>query len=370
MESATRIFEALAEDFRWTLLTNRGTPRTERWRAGGARIMRFAFDDDASRVVRGAQLAAASAKALAIAATIGPAILHANDIRGAQILMPTARVMPKPMALTLRDTKPPEEPYRQHWRRVTRRLNRIITLSDEMALHVAKRLPVPHEYQRTIHSIVDLDSFRPREGSERDALRTRLGIGAGELALGLVAGFVEKKRQLEVIQHLMPKLEELPLRLHLVGDFAPASDPYAKACAAAVEAGGLSERVIFHGFRSDVADWLAALDIVIVASSREGLARCMIEAMASGTPVVSFDVCSAQEMLETTGAGIVCPLDDWSAMAEGVRLLAADSVQRRAMGQVGRSTAEQTFSEDTVAEAWYDFYSELVSQSKKLGHKS
>ena len=42
MESATQIFETLADDFRWTLLTNRETPRTERWRAGGARVVRFA----------------------------------------------------------------------------------------------------------------------------------------------------------------------------------------------------------------------------------------------------------------------------------------------------------------------------------------
>lgn len=65
MESATRIFEALAGEFRWTLMTNRETPRTERWRAGGARVVRFGFDENDPSPLRRARLALASARAFA-----------------------------------------------------------------------------------------------------------------------------------------------------------------------------------------------------------------------------------------------------------------------------------------------------------------
>lgn len=355
MESATRIFEALAGDFRWTLMTNRETPRTERWRAGGARVVRFGFDESDPSPLRRGRLALASARAFALGS--GMDVLHGNDIRAAQILAPLARLSGKPLAFTLRDTKPEGERYGPHWHRVARRLDVLVTLSDDMAARVGDRLPVPAAHRHTINSIVDLEAFRP--ATDRAAVRARLGIAKDECALGMVAGVFDKKRQLEVIRNVMPALADVPARLHLIGDFTPETDAYARACAEA--AAGLGGRVVFHGFRRDVADWLAALDIVLVASVREGLARCMIEAMACGTPVVSCDVSSAREMLEQTGAGVVVHASDWTAMTAAVRRLADDPAMRAAIGRAGRAAAEARFSVTKVAADWRQLYKRLAA---------
>ena len=355
MESATRIFEALAGEFRWTLITNRNTSRTERWRAGGARVVPFCFDENEPSPVRKARLALASARALPWGR--GADVLHGNDIRGVQLLEPLARLVGKPLALTLRDTKPESEPYGPHWHRVAGRLSALVTLSDDMTARVGDRLPVPAGLRYSINSIVDLEAFRPaRDPSD---LRNRLGIGPDEIALGMVAGVFDKKQQLEVIREVMPALADLPLRLHLIGDFKPDTDFYARACAEAAEE--LGDRVVFHGFRNDVADWLAGLDIVLVASLREGLARCMIEAMACGTPVVSFDVASAREMLELTGAGLVIPEANWPAMAAAIRTLATNPGQCRAMGTAGRLAAKARFSVANVADQWRRIYACLAA---------
>lgn len=355
MESATRIFEALAGDFQWTLMTNRETPRTARWRAGGARVVHFAFDEEGGKIRRGAQLCLAAARTMALRADI----LHGNDIRGVQVLLPSAQLMGKPLAFTLRNMKPENEKYDIHWHRVARHLDALITLSDDMARRVEDRLPVPAARRHTISSIVDLDTFRPLDPTKRAALRTRLGMGTQDFAIGMVAGFFDMKRQLDVIRKVLPRLADLPVRLHLVGDFHPQTDSYSRACADTVAAQGLEDRVVFHGFRSDVADWLAALDIVLVASQREGLARCMIEAMACGTPVVSVDVCSAREMLEPTRAGIVVGPDDWAGLAATLRALCADPEIRVAMGRAGREAALAQFSTQQVAQGWRDLYTRL-----------
>jgi len=355
IESATAIFEALADDFSWTLLTNRETPRTARWRAGGARVVRFAFDDRAGKIVRGAQLSLAAAQALTLRADV----LHGNDIRGVEVLLPSAWLSRAPLALTLRDTKPEGESYGASWQRVGQRLDALITLSDSMAQCVGGRLPVPNSRRHTINSIVDFDVFRYPDSDHRKSLRDRLGIGEEECAIGVVAAVSEKKRQFEFIRNVLPKLADLPVRLHLVGDFDPKTDPYARSCADLVLTQGLEDQVVFHGFRSDVADWLAALDIVVVASLREGLARCMIEAMACGTPVVSVDVCSAREMIQRTGAGIVVGRDDWADLAAAVRDLSIDSGKRRAMGRVGHEVALAQFSKQRLAQSWRELYTNL-----------
>lgn len=355
MESATRIFEALANDFRWTLITNRETPRTTRWRTAGARVVRFAFDEEAGKIVRGAQLSLAAVRALTVRADI----LHGNDIRAVQVLLPAKVLARTPLAFTLRGMKPENEKYDIQWQRVATRLDALITLSNDMALRVGDRLPVPAARRHTISSIVDLDTFCPPDPGKRSALRGRLGIGPDECAIGMVAGVFEIKSQLDVIRNVLPQLAHLPVRLHLVGDFEPQTNPYASACAEMVEAQGLSDRVVFHGFRSDVADWLAALDIALVASRREGLARSMIEAMASGTPVVSLDVCSAREMLEPTGAGIVVERDNWAGLTTALRDLGTNPDRRAIMGRNGREAALARFSMRRAKEGWRDLYARL-----------
>ncbi|WP_246156741.1 glycosyltransferase family 4 protein [Aquicoccus porphyridii] len=361
MESATRIFEALADDFRWTLLTNRETPRTERWRAGGARVVQFGFEEEAGKFARGVQLSLAAARALTLRADI----LHSNDIRGAQVLLPAAKLSNTPLALTLRGMKPEREHYGANWYRVFRRLDALITLSDDMAQQVDGRLPVPLERIHTISSIVDLDTFRPVKSADRAEVRAKLRLEDHEIAIGLIAGVFEIKRQLDVIREVLAHLKDLPIRLHLVGDFKPTTDKYARACADMVESQGLGDRVVFHGFRRDVADWLVAVDVALVASRREGLARCMIEAMACGTPVVSVDVCSAREMLQETGAGIVVGLDDWPGLAIALRELCKDPDKRATMGRAGRDAAVTRFSTQKVADDWRDLYASLVKMKVK-----
>lgn len=355
VESATRIFEALAGDFRWTLMTNRDTPHTERWRAGGARVVRFGFDENGPFPLRAARLALASAQAFAVARKVD--VLHGNDIRGVQILAPLARLSGKPLAFTLRNIKPEDERYGPRWHRIARRLDTLVTLSDDMGARVSERLPVGADHRHTINSIVDLQAFRP--ALNRAEQRARLGIEPSECAVGLVAGVIDLKRQLELIRYVMPSLTNLPVRLHLIGDFTPETDAYARACADAAEE--LGDQVMFHGFRRDVADWLAALDIVLVGSVREGLARCMIEAMACGTPVVSVDVASAKEMLEDTGAGIVVPHSDWAAMANAIRTLVAKPERRAELGKAGRQAAEARFSQERVADEWRQLYWQLAT---------
>lgn len=362
MESATRIFEALADDFRWTLITNRYTPRTERWRAGGARIVQFNLEGNELWPLRKARMALSSCRSLTLGQ--GVDILHGNDIRGLQILAPLAQLSDKPFIFTLRDTKPECERYSPSWHLVARKLDALVTLSDDMSARVGERLPVPARLRHTINSIVDLEEFRP--AVDRSALRAHLGIKPDEVALGMVAGIFDKKRQLNVITDVMPALADLPLRLHLIGDFNPDTNAYARACAKAAE--GLPDRVVFHGFRRNVADWLAALDILVVASVREGLARCMIEAMACGTPVVSVDVSSAREMLETTGAGLVTQNDNWPAMSAAIRLLASNCSLRETMGNAGRQVAEARFSAVQVADQWRKLYASLANGMPKGTH--
>src|SRR5262249_36018612 len=132
-------------------------------------------------------------------------------------------------------------------------------------------------------------------------------------AIGVVAAFEPRKAQLDFLKEAAPRLRKLlpQSRVFFVGDFAPETNDYARRCLAETEEAGLGEAVTFAGYQSEVNQWYRALDLVVVASRNEGLARCMIESLACGTPVVSFDVCSAREILEEGECGAVVPGGDY-----------------------------------------------------------
>jgi len=358
MESATCIFEALANEFDWTLITNRETLRTARWREAGARVKIFPFSDDVPRWQRGARLAAMAARAFAATLRDGPVLIHSNDIRAAQVAMPAVRWLRRPMLHTIRGTKPPGEQYGNSWHNMAERATYVVTLSKEMGDVVGQQLNLPQSKRVTICSMVDLNRFRPAEGKPRTQLRRRLGIEENEFALGLLAGIFANKGQLPFLREVMARLvrQQPNLRLHLLGDYEPDSNRYARECRDTVMALGLEKHVTFHGFTHEADSWLRAVDLVVVPFEREGLARCMIEAMASGTPVVSFDVCSAREMLEETNAGMVVPQGDWAGFVSAVGRLAGDPDMCAAMGFSGRATAVDRFAPDKLARTWIALY--------------
>jgi glycosyltransferase involved in cell wall biosynthesis len=247
--------------------------------------------------------------------------------------------------------------------------DRLVVLSDEMITYVERELPRPavippgrYAPVERIYSLVDLERMRPPSAEERITLRQRLGIVEGTFAVGVIAAFVPKKQQLELIRHIATDPGALlpPTRLYFVGDFAPGADDYARSCLAAAGSLATEGRIRFVGFSLSVVDWYKALDVVLVPSREEGLARCMIEGIACGTPVISFEVCSAREILERGPCGVVVSQGDFSALLTAVTSLASDIDRRAVLGRAGATLARRLFAPEVAAEAYTRLYENLA----------
>jgi colanic acid/amylovoran biosynthesis glycosyltransferase len=141
-------------------------------------------------------------------------------------------------------------------------------------------------------------------------------------------------------------------RLQLVGDGPQRSDLERRVAAA-----GLEQFTVFHGMRNRaaVADMLRAADIKVLASypapdgKREGMPNVLIEAMASGLPVVSTQLTGIPELVESGTTGYLVPPADPAALADALRALCLDPSLRLRMGSAGRRKAQQEFDRTTNA---------------------
>ena len=180
------------------------------------------------------------------------------------------------------------------------------------------------------------------------ALRESLGIPAGAPVIGTVARIAPQKR----IDRLLRALAALPAEVRCV----IAGDGEERAAMEALAAElGVAPRTHFLGERDDTGDVLAALDVFVIPSDREGLSNAMLEALASGVPVVSTAVSGADDALspwpDGSAPGAVVDFSE-DALAAALRPLLADPERRARMSGLARRRAEERFSMDGMLARW------------------
>lgn len=115
------------------------------------------------------------------------------------------------------------------------------------------------------------------------------------------------------------------------------------------------------GYSSHVRDWYVAADVVVVPTRKEGLARCMIESLACATPVISFDVCSAREILENNGCGLVSRQGDYEQLVAEMSALLRSAEARVTLGGRGVEVAHRLFSRSAADVAYRQLLKRIVN---------
>ena len=112
----------------------------------------------------------------------------------------------------------------------------------------------------------------------------------------------------------------------------------------------MRERVVFAGWRNDLPNVYAAVDIVALTSRNEGTPVALIEAMAAGRPVVATDVGGVADVVEHGTSGLLVPSGDMRALADALARLAGDASERHRLGQNGRAHALARYRADRLAD--------------------
>jgi glycosyltransferase involved in cell wall biosynthesis len=124
---------------------------------------------------------------------------------------------------------------------------------------------------------------------------------------------------------------------------------------------GLTDHVFLTGYRDDVPSVLAASDVLVLPSFREGTPRVIIEAMACGLPVVATDIAGIPEQVEHGESGYLIPTGDSEALASRLDELLSNPTLREQMGKRGYGRAER-FSIDTMLEKFDHLYQDLLTR--------
>lgn len=190
---------------------------------------------------------------------------------------------------------------------------------------------------------VDCRGLGPRSGDARAAARAAMGAGPDDILVVSMGRLTTQKAHQHVVTVAGALKGTQPrLRYAIVG--AGAREEELTQRVRAADLGGI---VRLLGLRSDAPDLLGSADIFFLCSDWEGMPLSTIEAMAAGLPTVATRTQGADQLL-TPSCGIVVPVGDTAAMADGIARLAGDPALRAAMGTVARERALEHFSHDRM----------------------
>jgi glycosyltransferase involved in cell wall biosynthesis/O-antigen ligase len=244
---------------------------------------------------------------------------------------------------------------------VTASAQRVVAISGAVAEHLLALGAVQDARARlvVIPDAVDTERFRP--DNDPAPARKAWGIAADQVLVGTVGRLHTWKGQEVLVEAAALLRERCPhVRFVIVGDIVPGQPGPKMALEAAIARAGLGDRVQLVGFWPDAAEAMAALDIMVLPStSPEPFGLVLLEAMASGKPVIATAHGGPLEIVADGETGFLVPPGDAAALAEAIERLAKDPQLRVRMGAASRARAETMFGYPAHVAAFEKVYEDL-----------
>ena len=230
-----------------------------------------------------------------------------------------------------------------------------VAVSHAIQNQVMAQRHVPAEKACTIQYGVDVERFSPKKDR---SLHPSLNISKREIAVGTVARLTEQKGHRYLIA-AMPEILKAHdnVRFLFIGD-----GPLYSSLLEQARSLNVQDAIHFLGFRDDVPLLLRNLDLFVLPSLYEGLPNVVLEAMASGLPVVATSVDGTPEAVLHEKTGLLVPSCNVNALAQAIVSVLNHPGQMRKMGEAGRLRVETCFSLDHQVQQFVQLYLSLSSQ--------
>lgn len=220
-------------------------------------------------------------------------------------------------------------------------VHRIICVSDANRRDLIDECPATESRIETVYNGVDPSDFS--SNPDRQKIRLEFGITQGPV-LVVIARLTEAKGHCYLLQALPCLLETWPqLCCMIVGD----GELRAQLQGLAVTL-GVERACKFIGVRKDIADILAAADVVVLPSLSEGFPFVLLEALAMGCPVVASRVNGIPELIEDHKTGLLVQSRDPQALAVAIREVLSNPTAALTMGANGRTVVRERFTVDRM----------------------
>lgn len=249
--------------------------------------------------------------------------------------------------------------YRWCEKYAAKRCHRLISVADAMTDIMTQAGVAEPEKFVTIYSGMEVEPLLEARRLHRDSMRRRFGFTDQHTVFIKIARLFHLKGHEDVIRAAKQVVSNFPnARWLFVGDGILRESLEVK-----LRDEGLSEHFVFTGLVNpeEIPAHIAAADVLVHASYREGLARALPQALLTGIPAISYDVDGAREVVLDEITGYLVKPADIAGLASAMEKLAEAPEKRQRMGSEGQGRFTDRFRHETMTAQIRDLYTQTLA---------
>ena len=235
--------------------------------------------------------------------------------------------------------------------------DKIITLTaQEKKDHCIYRLAHNNKFT-IIHSGIDLNNFFNIQVNSAE-VKNKLGIPEGSFVVGTIGRLTPVKGHKYLIEAASKILLKIPGMIFVfLGDGELINELKRQATVS-----GINDKVLFLGWRPDVAEIMSTFDVFVLPSLNEGMGKVLVEAMAMGKPIIASDIGGIPDLIIHGNNGLLTSAGDPESIAMSIEFLYRDPSKRKELGENGKAIAAQ-YSADSMIQKIDRLYLELFKKN-------
>ena len=241
-----------------------------------------------------------------------------------------------------------------------------VALSRKTSTYLQETVGVDKHRLREIHNGVDTNKFTPNTNSMNCAKPIGWPFHEDDFVIGTVgrlSGVKNQQLMCSAFNELRQRNERFRRRARLV---IIGEGPDRLSLQQLVDTSDMSDVVWFAGDRRDIPLILRQLDVFCLPSKAEGLSNSILEAMATGLPVVATDVGGNSEQIDNGISGLLTPSEDINAMTNAFEKLFNSADLREQLGHAARAKALSCFSLQLMISHYQQLYTDLLAHANQI----
>jgi glycosyltransferase involved in cell wall biosynthesis len=238
-----------------------------------------------------------------------------------------------------------------------KRVDRIFAISSYIMQSVLETCPLDKEKVTLLHDAIPLETFNKNK-FDKNAVHKELNIPEGGIIAGMVGRMTPGKGHEDLIEAAKMVIQRTNKQIYflITGSASFGEEAYEKKIRKLAEDPLIADRMIFTGFRQDVASVMEAMDFLVFPSHLESFGLTILEAMAMELPVIASSNAGIPDIIDDGITGILIPPKNPEALSEAIMKLAGDPDLRLKLGTAARKCVEEKFDLNQSVMKLEEFY--------------
>jgi len=238
---------------------------------------------------------------------------------------------------------------------------KVIAISDAVRAHLLEDFEIEEARIALIYTGVDTEKFGKTSAPQEAAgVKKAAGLREDAMVIGTIGRLSSVKGQ----KYLIQALAELQKKKRAVQGLIVGNGEEEAPLKALAKSLGLSQDIAIVSADTDTAKYLAAMDVFVLPSEKEGLGLALLEALAAGRPCIASDIGGIGNIIDDRRNGILVPVGNAEAIARAAMMLLDDKEMAMALALNGKKTVEERFSLGVMAGKIIEVYNEVRHKNR------